>query len=290
MREINLQATDPPTINNLWEHIKFHMAYGTRPGGVPGRRGKEWTQPELLGAISAAKAALQFRNPRENRLAQGNSRRRSAEPIKPQNKRSTRGDDPASAFKKWRNGHGAWDTPWGFALEKAFFGSQDANPQYDNWRRTFKAARNSRPQELRPQRLPSVDGYLEDKCLDAIYVEYLEGIRANLVDTNWRLDLGDDGQGYTNAALNRELLIRRPKIRTNIDRVKWTASSHRGSDLAEWTRVRALSKGEFRNDPKIRLASELTYPLPEEVVIQETDYLSSCMTDQLRASMSVALK
>lgn len=92
--------------------------------------------------------------------------------------------------------------------------------------------------------------------------------------------------GWYDAALNAELLDRslagRPLPFTRLQDA-WLAYGA-PADVARrrYAVERKLAAGAFiANDPKIRLASDMAFPLAEPVAVQETDYVSSLMTDQM---------
>lgn len=95
-----------------------------------------------------------------------------------------------------------------------------------------------------------------------------------------------DKAGWYDAALNAELLDRslakRPLAFNRLPD-EWLAHGAPADAVRRRYAIeRKLAAGAFiANDPKIRLASDIAFPLAEPVAVQETDYVSSLMTDQM---------
>jgi hypothetical protein len=135
--------------------------------------------------------------------------------------------------------------------------------------------------------LPSVAAYhlsklyLQEPILDSMQIATMEQISVDLVRRGWRLDDKlEKGQGCTNPAFNRDLVTKPPFIRLRLLQERWAAYEHYSEDLRIFTLAKAREiSGDFFNDKKIRLASDFIGN--GAVAIQQTDYLSSLMTDQL---------
>jgi predicted nucleotidyltransferase len=108
----------------------------------------------------------------------------------------------------------------------------------------------------------------------------MAAVTADLTRHGWRVDKMEEGQGCTNPAFNLRVTTTRPYIRLQPVPRPWTADEHFSDDLRIFAVSEARKKAsEVFNHKKIRLASDFIDK--PDIAIQETDYFSSMMTDQL---------
>ncbi|MDZ4067239.1 MAG: hypothetical protein U1E06_10395 [Tabrizicola sp.] len=108
----------------------------------------------------------------------------------------------------------------------------------------------------------------------------VEQIRGDLRQHDWRLDTMEKGQGCTNPDFNLKLVATPPFIRIRRLNGRWAAYKRDDDPLRIYALAKTREKsGDFFNGRKIRIASDFIGQ--SSVAIQETDYLSSLMTDQL---------
>lgn len=120
-RKLSRQLLDPPQVNNFAAHLKFHLKNGTRPEGMPGKPGDEWSRPHFAAAIEAHRKLT--RRYRSN-LAEGSA---------------------LTNLTHWLNEiHACTDPGWIRAIDKVLFGDSEA---YAEWRIRLRNARLADPQE-----------------------------------------------------------------------------------------------------------------------------------------------
>jgi DNA-binding winged helix-turn-helix (wHTH) protein len=109
----------------------------------------------------------------------------------------------------------------------------------------------------------------------------LPQVLVNLERDGWQVYTTERGQGISNLSFDVALLADKPDIEFCRLTERWYARDHYDPDLEAFVAYQASGKeGVFKKDiPKVRLASEILWV--SAVDIQQTDYLSSAMTDQL---------
>jgi hypothetical protein len=126
--------------------------------------------------------------------------------------------------------------------------------------------------------------YSEEPIPENIRKLALAEIRADLQQRGWRLDELESGLGCTDPEFNLGLVLAPPFLRLSPQEERWDAyaPNRYHEHLRIFARARARERsGDFFNEGKIRIASDLSKHSKDDIVIQETDYLSSLMTDQL---------
>jgi hypothetical protein len=130
------------------------------------------------------------------------------------------------------------------------------------------------------------DLYTSDEIPEATREAAIERISSDLSRRGWSFDRmakGTPTWGCTCPAFNLKLIVDRPIIDLHPLPGRWLAYEHRPENLRIYVLAQARKKGgDFHNDKKIRVASDFVGNNATFVEIQETDYLSSAMTDQLR--------
>jgi hypothetical protein len=128
--------------------------------------------------------------------------------------------------------------------------------------------------------------YTTDEIPESTRNAVLERLSDELARQGWHLDTmtkGPPGWGCTSPAFNHKLIVHRPFIQLRPSDKQWLAYEHRPENLRIYVIAQAKKKGgNFHNDKKVRIASDFAGNNVDYVEIQETDYLSSAMTDQLR--------
>jgi hypothetical protein len=144
----------------------------------------------------------------------------------------------------------------------------------------------TRPGPVQPEMtLPTTadriaERYIPEPVPDSIRI--VEQISADLLQHGWRLDTMEKGQGCTNLAFNLELVTTPPFIPLRHLQGRWAAHELYPDNLRIVALAKAYEKSRYIfNAGKIRLASDFIGSDTADVAIQETDYLSSLMTDQL---------
>lgn len=128
--------------------------------------------------------------------------------------------------------------------------------------------------------------YLIEPMSDAARISIKDRIESDLKKQGWRLDRMEKGDGCTCPQFNLLLVTNTPSIPLRPIDEPWFAHDHYDDDLKSFADLRARKKAaqaddEYTNDLKIRLASDFVANPQNGAVIQQTDYLSSLMTDQL---------
>jgi hypothetical protein len=248
-----MQALEPPEESSFATLLHWHLfEYGTRPGD----RRNLWDRAELVDALIAA------------RQVRPTHRRYRSEAASSDDEITVR-----RSLNGWLSGqHTCADRPWGILLEGVLFGELGSNGKLDQWRAQFREARNA------PQHEGNRSGlYTRDPLPEPTRTRMIEKVGAGLHQEGWELDVMQKGQGVTHPAFNRELVIKQPKIRLRCLQESWDALDRYHEDLLRF--VLADKRGDARNDKKIRVASDFIGR--SSVDIQETNYFSSLMTDQL---------
>ena len=115
------------------------------------------------------------------------------------------------------------------------------------------------------------------------------GPNAIYSNQGWRLDRLEVGIGFTDPALNRWLCADRPTVPIVVSNQRWLAVERypHGRELRSFIVHNAIRRSlHMFNDKKIRLSSEISIGTP--VKLQETDYESSLMTDQIAQDVVVS--
>lgn len=234
--------SDPPKEKNFKAHLEWHLfVNGTRPTGPI----KLWTKQEFAAALHQERDRTSA-----SQEVEGDARRN---------------------LTNWLNGQVCNDRPWGIIIDHVLFGT---NSTYRRWQQLFHAARRARPQEDHRAGL-----YVREQT--PFWDRIAATASKNLVEQDWRVDRLDRGVGCTCPAFNARLVVDRPLIRLEQLQGQWTASQHYHRDLVSFilAEIGQRRSGEYSNDAKIRIASD--FIKKDTVDIQQTDYLSSLMTDQL---------
>lgn len=128
--------------------------------------------------------------------------------------------------------------------------------------------------------------YTSDEIPETTRDAVLEQVSSNITQLGWRLDRmerGTSGWGCTSPAFNHKLIVEQPVIHLHCSQRRWLAHEYQPENLRIYVLAQAKKKGgDFHNDKKIRIASDFVHNNAAGVEIQQTDYLSSAMTDQLR--------
>jgi hypothetical protein len=128
--------------------------------------------------------------------------------------------------------------------------------------------------------------YTTDEVLENQCKRVIKQLQKGLAERGWRLDSMERGErawGCTNPDLNLTFLCERPTILLHVLDFRWLAYEHCPENLRTYVIAQAKRENsDFRNDSKVRIASDFFELKNNFVDIQETDYLSSAMTDQLR--------
>jgi hypothetical protein len=250
-----MQLVDPPKEKNLAMHLHWHLfVNGTRAQGER----KHWDKAEFVRALITA------RNEDEISSARGRRRSDHVEIGEIETLRSLNG---------WLRGdHLCAERPWGVLIDRVIFGRiLGQNSTLDQWRLEFQEARKP-PQERHRSEL-----YTSAATPEKVRTPTMERITAALEKNGWRVETFERGQGCTNLEFNRSLVVRPPIIRLNCLNDPWNALDRFDEDLL--TFALAQKSGDANRDKKIRVASDFVGS--DSVDVQETDYFSSLMTDQL---------
>lgn len=248
---------NPPRNLDYAAHLRFHLfSHGTRPDRRPGD-GSPWDPKDFAEVMAKGVVYLRRKVDRRKQKEEAELEVLARKELG----RCLNGEIRAPNRK------------WGDAIEKGFFGPEvvGKNDAYHEWRGLLRKAR------LPPQFLDAGHLYSREEIdprVRAAMVAYIEGNP----DPGWKLEAKPRprlGDGYTNPSFNTLLAVHAPMIPLEV-RGKWFACDRNRPVLKDFAEFDA---SPFDNDPKIRLASDIT--LGAGAVIQQTDYISSLMTDQL---------
>jgi hypothetical protein len=122
--------------------------------------------------------------------------------------------------------------------------------------------------------------YLKEPIDASTWEALIEEVTADLKERGWRVEPCRKGIGCTNPEFNETLVVKRPYIPLRLLPSKWQALDQgEYNDLEDF--VLGQVNDSYFNGDKIRLCGDLPVREGERIAIQETDYLSSLMTDQL---------
>lgn len=127
-----------------------------------------------------------------------------------------------------------------------------------------------------------LDRYVVESIPDNARRAIEEEVRIDLLQHGWRLDSMGKGAGCTNPTFNLLLFVNPPIIPYRVIPGHWLARERYSKDLWPIALSHAQKKpGDIFNAQKIRVAGDFVSSRSSDVPIQETDYISSLMTDQI---------
>jgi hypothetical protein len=173
-------------------------------------------------------------------------------------------DSSEKSISLWLNDKHFPDPANRRSLHDAFFG---ANNEYAPLAAAFRFSIASKAKAESP--------FLTDPVPEKIKVKKLRTIEDQVSSTGWRLDSLQKGQALTHPQFNSELVKGNLNIKLVVSSQKWTEHDKRSALLKY---IRDISVGDTNPGRKIRVAGEIVGQA--SVVVQETNYFDSLVTDQ----------